>query len=52
VVPQADALWDAYLLYSADARWNDDPPAVMSWGSTILQTQETLQRDIASIVKD
>ena len=52
VVPQADALWDAYLLYAADARWDDDPPAVISWGSTILETQQTLEHDILRLVKD
>lgn len=52
VVPQADALWDAYLLYPADARWDDAPPAVLSWGSTILQTQETLRQDVLRLVKD
>jgi hypothetical protein len=51
VVPQADALWDAYLLYAANARWDDDPPAVISWGSTILETQQTLERDILRIAK-
>jgi capsular polysaccharide biosynthesis protein len=52
VIPQADALWDAYLLYPADARWDDEPPGVIRWGSTILQTQETLRRDILALVKD
>jgi hypothetical protein len=49
-VPQADALWDAYLLYAADARWTDQPPPVVTWGSTILQTTDTLDAAVAKIL--
>jgi len=52
VLSQADALWDAYLLYRTDARWDEEPPTALSWGATILQTQETLQRDIAPLLKN
>lgn len=47
---EEDVLWDAYLLYGRDARWEaDDPPAdVISWGAPILLTQETFQRDFLS----
>ena len=40
-----DVLWDAYLIYGPDARWDGDqpPPGVISWGSTILLTRETFQ---------
>lgn len=51
VLPQADALWDAYLLYGPDSSWDDEPPDVFSWGSTILQTKETLDRDIRRVLK-
>ena len=51
VLPQADALWDAYLLYPADARWDEQPPDVISWGATILQTQESLDRDLRRALK-
>jgi hypothetical protein len=47
---EGDVLWDAYLLYGRDARWEaDDTPAdVISWGAPILLTQETFQRDFLS----
>ncbi len=51
VVPQADALWDAYLLYPPDARWDEELPDVVSWGSTILRTKETLDLDIQRTLK-
>jgi hypothetical protein len=51
VPPQADALWDAYLLYPADARWEEEPPNAFSWGSTILQTKETLDRRMRQLLK-
>jgi hypothetical protein len=45
---EGDVLWDAYLLFGRDARWEVDeaPPDVVSWGSTILLTQETFRRDL------
>jgi hypothetical protein len=46
ILPQADALWDAYLLYSPDARWGEEMPEVIRWGATILQTRETLDQDL------
>ncbi len=51
VVPQADALWDAYLLYRPDTSWDDDLPDVCSGGATLLQTKETLDRDIRRLLK-
>ena len=41
-----DVLWDAYLIYGPDVRWDGDqaPPGVISWGSTILLTRATFQR--------
>lgn len=41
-----DILWDAYAIYGRDARWDVDgaPPRVISWGSTILLTQETFRQ--------
>jgi hypothetical protein len=43
--PEGGVLWDAYLLYRSDARWDSQPPDVVSWGSTILLTRDTLSRD-------
>jgi hypothetical protein len=46
VLPEADALWDAYLLYGSDAQWGEQLPDVVSWGAPILRTSETLLRDL------
>ena len=44
-------LWDAYLLYEPKVRWEDAPPPVISWGSTIIQTQEQLVRDLRTLLR-
>jgi len=51
VLPDADALWDAYLLYGRDTDWADQPPAVISWGAPILRSSEALARDLERLVK-
>jgi hypothetical protein len=43
-------LWDAYLLYGTNARWDTAPPDAISWGSTILLTRDTLARDLRSAI--
>jgi hypothetical protein len=43
----ADALWDAYLLYAADAEWADQPPGVVSWGSPIYRSTDALIEELA-----
>ena len=48
--PEGGVLWDAYLLYRSDARWDDQPPDVVSWGSTILLTRDTLSRDLFGLL--
>ena len=49
--PPADLiLWDAYLLYEPTIRWDEAPPEVISWGSSILQTQDRLMRDLEPIL--
>ena len=51
VLSQADALWDAYLLYRADARWDEEPPTALSWGATVLQTKDTLEEQLEQLLK-
>lgn len=51
VPPQDLILWDAYLLYGADARWDQQPPDVVSWGSTILMVRDRLKQDLSGILK-
>ena len=43
--PDGPVLWDAWLLYPADARWGAQPPAPASWGYTIMHTKESLRRE-------
>jgi len=50
-VPEADALWDAYMLYRADAQWGEQHPDVVSWGYPILPTSETLVQELERIAK-
>ena len=42
-----DTMWDAYLLFDADAAWTEAMPAgLISWGSTIMNTRERLAADL------
>lgn len=49
VLPDTDALWDAWMLYPRDALWNEQPADVVSWGSPILRTNEALLRTLEQI---
>jgi hypothetical protein len=40
-----EILWDAYLLYGADARWDDEPSGLIHWGRTIVAGRGTLKED-------
>lgn len=42
---KGDILWDAYLLYGADARWDEAPTNLIHWGRTIVAGRETLRQD-------
>lgn len=44
-----EILWDAYLLYGADARWDDAPTGLIHWGRTIVAGRETLKGDFANL---
>ena len=48
--PQDLILWDAYLLYAADARWDEQPPDIVRWGATILLARERLKRDLDALL--
>ena len=43
-IESARDLIDAYLLYGPQARWDEQPPGLVSWGSTILSTRDSLSR--------
>jgi len=40
-----EILWDAYLLYGADAKWNERPTELIHWGRTIVAGREGLRQD-------
>lgn len=42
VLPDADAVWDAFLVYPPGAQWTDQPPDVVRWGAPILRTSDGL----------
>ena len=44
-----DILWDSYILYAADARWDDVPGGVIHWGRTIVAGRETLRSDFRKL---
>jgi hypothetical protein len=39
-----DILWDSYLLYGPEARWDSFPTGLTHWGRTIVAARETLRR--------
>ena len=46
-----EILWDAYLLYDADARWDDAPTSLIHWGRTIVAGRETLKVDFEKLFR-
>ena len=40
-----EILWDSYVLYGSDARWDDVPTGVIHWGRTIVAARDTLRAD-------
>jgi hypothetical protein len=46
-----DILWDAYVLYSPKAGWDDAPNGVIHLGRTIVAARETLRIDAERLFK-
>ena len=44
-----EILWDAYLLYGADARWDEAPTSLIHWGRTIVAGRDTLKADFEKL---
>ena len=42
-------LWDAYLVYGPDARWDDAPTGLLRWGRTVLHTKEALREAVEAL---
>lgn len=45
-----DLLWDAYVLFDRDARWQKEMPRPVSWGYTILAAKDALAAGVKSLV--
>lgn len=43
-------LWDAYLVYGPDARWDDAPTGLRRWGRPIFATREPFGEVVGSLV--
>lgn len=46
---EADVLWDAFLLYGPNARWDEAPTDLIHWGRTIVAGRETLKADFEKL---
>lgn len=46
---KGDVLWDAYLLYGSDARWDESPSGLIHWGRTIVAGRDTLKTDFERV---
>jgi len=42
-------LWDAYLVYGPEARWDEEPSGLRRWGRTILRTREQLREAVTAL---
>jgi len=43
-------LWDAFLLYGAEARWDDKPSHLISTGRTIVAKREELRKSLPPLL--
>jgi len=44
--PKHDILWDAWMLYGADATWTDEPSGLVGTGRTIMASRDALKAAI------
>ena len=42
-------LWDAYLVYGPESRWEDAPSGLRRWGRTILLTKNELRQEVEAL---
>jgi hypothetical protein len=47
-----EVLWDAYILYGPQASWEKAPPAIVSWGNTIVRTRDQLRREVLPLLEE
>jgi hypothetical protein len=44
------ALWDAFILYGAESRWNDSPSHRLTMGWTIVRKREELRQALLPLL--
>jgi len=52
--PEADdaaIVWDAYFLYGPDTEWNAKPEPPVSWGATVIDEYDTLEKNLLPLLK-
>src|SRR5215203_2292637 len=47
-----NVLWDAYLVYGPEARWDATPNDLRRWGRTILRTQDGLREAFTAVLEN
>ncbi len=45
-----EVVWDIYFLFGPEARWEELPDPLLSWGNTVVGTREKLQRDFLALI--
>ena len=43
-------LWDAYLVFGPESRWDDGPSGIRRWGRTIVRTREGLREAVDALL--
>jgi len=42
-------LWDAYLVYGPESKWDETPTGLRRWGRTILDTKDSLREALDAV---
>ena len=51
ILSNGKVLWDAFLLYGQEARWDDKPSPLVSAGRTIVAKREELRKNLLPLLK-
>ena len=46
-----EVLWDSWLLYRPDAKWEDGEKGLRTWGRTIIGTRDQMKAAVEAAVK-
>ena len=50
VAQEPGVTWDAYFLYGPGAVWSAEPGPLISWGGTVLASQDELARNLRPLL--